>query len=350
MIEDTDDEKNCANFNETRKQRLDCIKIEEQKIVPKHELKRYLRSAKYYGENSVIVVAKNTPTILPTPFAKREQRQVKQFSLEVHKVQSAPTEAESVITASEIKNAISNNLVAAVVHEPPVEYQQDSSIGDVVHYASDPKTNNETTFNACLRSSDFIDDPSTDLVDISLGDVGELVSTHVMKDIAETTTDQLLTANLVHEPPEGRLHNTSYDSVELEAEQPKKCCTDITPDFIDEPQQYTTLETVNFEPKVDDIEEYRGSPSLLCEREPIVTYPSLSSPHTSDHDVNYEQLKPNKKKPNKNLKSYIDFLSDNDDFSAGSSELWSMNESDSSNSDSNKKKKKKKEEEWKRNE
>ncbi|CAH2103259.1 unnamed protein product [Euphydryas editha] len=100
---------------------------------------------------------------------------------------------------------------------------------------------------------------------------------------------------------------------------------------------YTSLKTVVFEHEPEDIEGEKGCPSLINNN--MFDTPSFDpTSDTSDHDMNSVQPKSSKKFRNKILKSYVDYLSDNEDFSAGSSDLWSMNESEISINSQNKKK------------
>lgn len=119
-------------------------------------------------------------------------------------------------------------------------------------------------------------------------------------------------------------------------------CTEIVTDNVDQstllqqPQLYTSLKTVVFEDEPKDIGKDEGSPSLIHNFNTSYVDPTTD---TSDHDMNSEHPRQSKKFRKMTSKPYVDFLSDNEDFSAGSSDLWSMNESESSINSEKKKKK-----------
>lgn len=84
---------------------------------------------------------------------------------------------------------------------------------------------------------------------------------------------------------------------------------------------------VVFEHEPKNIGEHEGSPSLIHTFDTSYVDPTTD---TSEHVMNSEIPKQTKKFRIMISKSYVDCLSDNEVFSAGNSDLWSMNESERS--------------------
>ncbi|CAG9796459.1 unnamed protein product [Diatraea saccharalis] len=382
VIDDTDEEYYSENlntfFNIGQKSK---VNIKRNEKVSKRELKKYLRSVKF-DQNSV-VSTNNSIILLSSPLTC-QNRKAQQFNSqatpvdEVHIVDdiqdmpsdvvfaSAPEIKKTAQTASvdEILTAdVVQDMLSDAVFAPAPEKEKISQTipidevltadfvqgvpSDVV-FAPAPKIEkfSQNTPVAEVLTADVVQGVPSDVVfalapeiekfsqntpvaEVLTADVVQGVPSDVVftpapeiEKIAQTSpVDEVLTADVVQGVPSDvvfaptpeieKIAQTSPVDEVLTADVVQGVPSDVV--FSPAPEIEKTAQTT----PSDVISIQKGSPS-------IITFDTSffdSITDTSDLDMNSKQSIRSKKFRNKILKSYVDYLSDNEDFSAGSSDL-----------------------------
>lgn len=247
--------------------------------------------------------------------------------------------------APEIKKIAQSSSVDYVFTADVV---QDMPEGDGV-FAPEPeeKKMTQTSTSDEILTSDIFQDMPPDIVFAPAPEINKITQTSSVDDVLTTdvvqdmpqddivftpeleikTIAEMTPSDFIRDPRAHHSHDISFPEIET---------NDLTRSAQFQPQVYTPLETVVSKDELKDIEDKRCSPSLIDTFDTSLKDPLTD---TSDHNMNSGNPKSSKKLRHKIFKSYVDYLSDHEDFSADSSDLWSMNESESSTNSENKKKK-----------